>query len=171
MLSNLENSRERGAVTIFVTMVMLFLITVLVLGAFAISTSNMRAVGNVQVREEAIAAANLVIERRLSSNFTAAPTALDDARISVAYDPNNPVDPADYLVDLQVPVCVRATPVITTVASSVSLPGMTFGSGWDTIWELDATARNEATGAQARVVQGVRVLLTNKERADRCPDV
>jgi len=168
MLSNLENSRERGAVTIFVTMVMLFLITVLVLGAFAISTSNMRAVGNVQVREEAIAAANLVIERRLSSNFTAAPSALDDERISVAYDPNSP---ADYLVDLQAPICVRATPVITTVASSVSLPGMTFGSGWDTIWELDATARNEATGAQARVVQGVRVLLTNAERAARCPDV
>ena len=76
MHSNLGNSKERGAVTVFVTIVMLLLITVLVLGAFAISTSNMRAVGNVQVREEAIAAANLVIERRLSSDFTAAPTAI-----------------------------------------------------------------------------------------------
>ena len=168
MLSNQEYGRERGAVTIFVTIIMLVLITVLVLGAFAISTSNMRAVGNVQVREEAIAAANLVIERRLSSNFTAAPTALTDEPVNVADDPNSPTD---YLVDLQAPSCVRATQVITTSASSVSLPGMTFGSGWDTVWELDATASNEATGAQARVVQGVRVLLTDVEKAARCPDV
>jgi hypothetical protein len=168
MHSKLGNSKERGAVTVFVTIVMLLLITVLVLGAFAISTSNMRAVGNVQVREEAIAAANLVIERRLSSDFTAAPTAVTDEVINIADDPNSPTD---YLVDSQAPVCVRATEIITTSASSVSLPGMTFGSGWDTTWELGATARNEATGARARVVQGVRVQLTDTQKNNRCPDV
>lgn len=168
MFSNLEYGRQRGAVTIFVTIIMLVLMTVLVLGAYTLSTTNLHAVGNVQVRQEAIAAANLVIERRLSSSFTVTPTALTDEPINVAGDPNSPTD---YLVDLQAPTCVRATQVITTSASSVSLPGMTFGSGWDTIWELDATARNDATGAQARVVQGVRVLLTDVEKAARCPDV
>ena len=168
MHSNLGNSKERGAITIFVTIVMLLLITVLVLGAFAISSSNMRAVGNVQVREEAVAAANLVIERHLSSDFTAAPTAVSDEVINIADDPNSPTD---YLVDSQAPVCVRATQVITTSVSSVSLPGMSFGSGWDTVWELDSTARNEATGARAQVVQGVRVQLTDTQRNNRCPDV
>ena len=168
MYSNLKNNRERGAITVFVTIVMLLLITVLVLGAFAISSSNMRAVGNVQMREEAIAAANLVIERRLSSDFTAAPTAVLDEVINIADDPNSPTD---YLVDSQAPVCVRATEVLVTSSSSVSLPGMTFGSGWDTVWELDSTARNVATGASARVVQGVRVQLTDTQRNSRCPDV
>jgi hypothetical protein len=171
MNSKVAGRGERGAVTIFVTIIMLLLLTVMILAAYAVSTTNLQMVGNVQVREQAIAAANYVIESRLSSNFTAAPTALDDERVSMVADPNNPISPGDYLVDLLAPTCVRATRVIRTAASSVSLPGMTFGSGWDTIWELDATARNEASGAQARVVQGVRVQLTDAERADRCPDV
>lgn len=168
MRFDMNSNREQGAVTVFVTIIMLIMMTVMIIAAYAISSTNLRAVGNVQGRDEAIAAANLVIERRLSSNFTAAPSALDDEAVNVA---KNLGSAGDYLVDLQIPTCVRATPVITNVASSVSLPGMTFGSGWNTLWELNATARNEATGAQARVVQGVRVLLTNKEKADRCPDV
>ncbi len=168
MHSGIISRRERGAVTVFVTIIMLVLMTVLVLGAFAISTTNIRAVGNVQMRGEAIAGANLVIERRLSSDFTAVPTALTDEPVDVVNDPNSP---ATYLVNLLAPTCVRATQVMTTSVSSVSLPGMTFGNGWDTVWELDATASNDATGARARVVQGVRVLLTDAQKATRCPDV
>jgi TRAP-type C4-dicarboxylate transport system permease small subunit len=167
-LAKMAGRKERGAVTIFITVVMLIFLTVMVVAAFGMSSSNLQAVGNVQFRKEAIAAANYVIETRLSTNFTAAPTPLFDEPVHIN---NNPDAPTDYLVNLQTPTCVRATQIIVTVASSVSLPGMTFGSGWDTLWELDATATNPATGAQARVVQGVRVQLTNAERVARCPDV
>jgi hypothetical protein len=168
MRSYISRRKQQGAITVFISIIMLVMLTVLVIGSYAISSTTMRSVGNLQVREEAIAAANLVIERQLSGNFTAAPIALVDEQVNVAADPNSPTD---YYVNLLAPACVRATRVITTVASSVSLPGMTFGSGWDTVWELDATARNDATGAEARVVQGVRVLMTDAEKAARCPDV
>ena len=50
-------SSQRGVITIFISMLMLILITVLVVTAYSLSTTNLRAVGNVQVREEALAAA------------------------------------------------------------------------------------------------------------------
>ena len=169
MHSNLGNSKERGAVTVFVTIVMLLLITVLVLGAFAVQHFEYAAPWAMF----RCGKRPLLPQTWLSSGASvrilpAAPTAVTDEVINIADDPNSPTD---YLVDSQAPVCVRATEVIVTSASSVSLPGMTFGSGWDTVWELDSTARNEATGGRARVVQGVRVQLTDTQKENRCPDV
>ena len=74
----------------------------------------------------------------------------------------------DYQVQLAVPICVSANPVAATSASSVTLPGMSVASGWNTVWELDATATQAVTGASVRVLHGVRVLLTNSEKQEVC---
>tara|TARA_R110002110_G_scaffold245617_1_gene461952 strand:- start:12179 stop:12697 length:519 start_codon:yes stop_codon:yes gene_type:complete len=162
------SGRQQGAITIFITMVLLVLITLAVLAAFSMSTTNLRAVGNVQLRSEAQAAASYVIEQTLGSDFTVAPAAVVGIEVNML---NNPLSPARYLVDLAAPVCVRATVASTSSASSVTLPGLIVAGAWDTVWELDATATDPASGAQVRVVQGVRVLLSDANKNARCPDV
>ena len=53
---------QSGVITIFISMIMLLLITLLITTAFTLSTTNLRAVGNIQARAEAISAAEKVIE-------------------------------------------------------------------------------------------------------------
>ena len=157
--------RQRGVITIFICMVMLILITVLVTTAFSLSTMNLRAVGNAQVREEAIAAANLYIEQTVASPFTENPAAA--AVTDFPIDINGDTVP-DYLVDLAVPICVRSTRAIVNTSSSVTLPGMTAVGAWNTIWELNATATDTTTGARVQVLHGVRVLLSQIDKDARC---
>ena len=156
--------RQRGIVTIFVSMILLLLITLMVVTAYSLSTTNLRAVGNVQARDEAIAAANAIIERTISVNFW---------EITQASDPSEEVDlngdgVTDYLVDLAKPRCVRVFPLNRTTSASVTLPGMSATSAWNTIWELDATASEATTGARVRVIQGVRKILKTSLKDALC---
>ena len=67
--------RSQSGATLIVGLIMLVLITVIVLSAFTFSSSNLKSVGNMQIREEALAAANLATEQVIASPFTDAPTA------------------------------------------------------------------------------------------------
>ena len=136
----------------------------MVVTAYSLSTMNLRAVGNVQAREEAIAAANAIIERTISVNFW---------EITEASDPPEEVDingdgVTDYLVDLAKPRCVRVFPIARTTSASVTLPGMSASSAWNTVWELDATASEATTGARVRVIQGVRTILKTSLKDALC---
>ena len=152
---------QGGAITIFICMIMLIFMTLMVIAGYSMSTVNLQSVGNAQVREEAIAAAQSVIEQVVASPFTDAPATavLTDFPIDIDGDGTT-----DYLVDLIQPVCVRFTRANTSVASSVTLPGMTAVDAWNTIWELDATATDAATGARVQLRQGVRKLLSDTEK-------
>ena len=156
-------ARQRGAITLFLSLLMLLLITVLVTTAFTMSTTGLRAVGNMQVRQEAIAAAQAVIETELSGPFFAAPTELLDQPVDIDEDGNT-----DYEVDLAEPVCVQAYQATITSVSSVTLPGMTSASAWNTIWEFEATVEDPRSGARVVVVQGVRALLSQSEKDLTC---
>ncbi len=158
----MQARQQRGAVTIFISMIILLLMTVLVLTAYTLSTTNLRAVGNVQARNEAISAANMQIEAAIQSEFWNTSTA-----ITYLVDLNlDGVD--DYSVLMQVPRCVRANQAAGSTSSSVTLPGMTTNDFWQTIWELDATATNSATGAEVQITQGVRVLLSTVLKDTYC---
>jgi hypothetical protein len=152
---------QRGAITIFICMMMLIFITLMVVTAFSLSSVNLQSVGNAQVREEAISAAQSVIEEVVASPFTDDPvTAIkDDFPVDINADGTT-----DYLINMPEPVCLRFTRANTSVASSVTLPGMTAVDAWNTIWELDATATDATTGARVRVRQGVRKLLSDTEK-------
>lgn len=158
---------QRGAITILIALIMLVVITVMVTTAFSLSTINLKAVGNAQVREEALAAAHIVIEQTVASPFALDPNsaAVTDLPIDIY---NGPIDGDEYLVTLAAPRCVRAVQAAVSTASSVTLPGMTSVSAYNTIWELDATATEVTTGAKVRVKQGVRVLLNEIERNTVC---
>jgi Tfp pilus assembly protein PilX len=154
---------QRGVVTIFVSMILLLLITLLVITAYSLSTMNLRAVGNVQARQEALAAANAIIEKTIPLAFWEITTAQTDQAVDLNTD-----GVTDYLVDLEIPRCVRAVKVASTTSASVTLPGMTSSSAWNTIWELDATATEATTGTRVRVLQGVRILLSSTLKNALC---
>jgi len=159
-LSALPNI-QRGA-TLVVGLIMLLLITLVVSSAFTLSGTNLKSVGNMQLRDEAIAAANTASEVVLSSSFTANPAAE-----SIPVDINN--DGAnDYTVEIAAPECIQAT-----VSGDAPLCDEEIllcpSDTWNTVWKLKATVTDPASGASSVVNSGVRVLLTQSQCDDVCP--
>ena len=160
-----KHPAQRGAALV-VGMIMLLLITVMLITALNLGTTNFRAVSNMQFRNEAIAAANAAIEQVISSPFTDAPAA---ESINVDIDNNAPTD---YVVEVAEPQCIFAAQAFGADPSSLSLPAsMTVASTWNTVWDLDATVNGGANagGAAVRVRSGVRVLLTESQKNTVCP--
>lgn len=151
---------QRGA-TLVVALVMLLLFTLLVSGALTMSTVNLKAVGNMQVREEALAAANMAIDQVLSSSFSDAPAAEE-----VVVDINND-GTDDYTAAIAVPACIRAT--IAGDAPKCEIGLVCPSSTYNTVWELRATVTDPNSGAQTVVRSGVRVLLSEAKRNAVCP--
>ncbi|MEP4487284.1 MAG: hypothetical protein ABJ013_16745 [Halioglobus sp.] len=159
------NRGEEGVITIFVSLVLLILVTLLITTSFSLSTINLRAVGNVQSRDEALSAASLVIEEVLTEDF--GDPAVLVARSNVVDINSDGVN--DYQVDIAVPICIRATQASIDTASSVQLPGFSAVGAWNTIWEINAVATESVSGASVNVIQGVRILLDETEKNAVCP--
>lgn len=162
MIAPVSMRAQRGA-TLVVGLIMLVLLTLLVTSAFMLSTGNLKAVGNMQFRNEAIAAANKRIEEVLSTDFTAVPPA-NPVNVDIDGD-----GAGDYEVTVEPPTCVRASVALLSVESSMKLPSMTTATHWNTVWEIDAAVNDALTGASTRVRQGVRVLLTTSQKNSLCP--
>ncbi|MEH6637499.1 MAG: hypothetical protein V7700_18420 [Halioglobus sp.] len=172
MIAMTSFSTQRGVITIFISMLMLLFITVMVLTAYSLSTTNLRAVGNVQARDEAIAAANKMIELTVGSAFTAVGKDPNEAAVDgfqVYINANQTTPEYVYLVDLLAPRCVRSYRANTTTTSSVTLPGMSASGAYNTIWELDATATEAASNASVRVIHGIRILMDEIRKNELCP--
>lgn len=150
-----SKSTQRGA-TLVVGLIMLVLITLMVTTAFVLSNGNLKAVGNMQFRDEAIAAANLAIEQVISTDFTAAPVALNDFGVDIDQDGK-----PDYFVDVNVPQCVKG---VAAPPDPASLSGVESGlkglSDFNTVWEIRAQVNDATTGAAVTVWQGVRKRMT-----------
>lgn len=163
-MSRATVARQRGAALV-IGLIMLVLITVMLMAALNMSTTNFRSVSNMQFRDEAIAAANKAIEQVITNNdFTGTPT---NEEILVDMDDDGT---PDYDVEMAAPVCISATQANQPVYSDESLgPTMSVSSNWNTVWELDANVTDAAgTGAVARVHAGVRALLSSTEKSAVC---
>lgn len=158
-----SSHRNQRGVTLVIGLIMLVLLTLIVTTAFNLSTSNLRSVGNMQIRDEAIAAANIAIEMEVGSPFTNTPAAVDDRPVDIDNDGTT-----DYLVDIAQPQCIRASQAIRDVLTSVTLPGMSSSPYWNTIWDFDATVTDAKSGASVRIRQGARVLLTETQKDAVC---
>jgi Tfp pilus assembly protein PilX len=157
---------HEGGAALVIGMIMLVLITLMLVTALNLGTTNFRAMSNMQYRAEAVAAANEAIEQVMSTPFTAAPAAE-----TVNVDVDNDAD-TDYEVQVAVPQCIYASPAFGADPSSLSLPvSMSASSTWNTVWDLDATATDadDTVGANVRVRAGVRVLLSEAEKDAVCP--
>jgi Tfp pilus assembly protein PilX len=163
MIRNYRQS-QRGAALV-VGLIMLVLITIMMLSALVLSTSNFRSVSNMQFREEAIAAANRAIDEVISSNFTASPTAE-----VIAVDVNND-DVDDYFVQIDTPVCISATQAFGADPSSLQVsPDLSVASTWNTVWDIRASvnADENAGGAAIVIRAGVRALLSEAQKESVC---
>jgi Tfp pilus assembly protein PilX len=180
-MSSSMRPAQRGAAMV-VSLIMLVLITLMVIAALNLGMSNFRAVSNTQFREQAIAAANVAIQDRVSSNFSGPVVDLAQGTIATTYDNidlNNDGTP-DYTVAIT-PACVSAAVAEAADPSSVSLPGvMSVASTWNTVWDVRAevspssvptgvTLVADPGGAKVIVHAGVRVLLTQSQKDDACP--
>lgn len=154
--------RERGA-TLIVGLILLVLITLMVTAAFNLSSSNLKSVGNMQFRSEALAATNKAVEQVVASAFTTSPLAQ-----SIDVDMNND-GTRDYMVSIAAPTCISATVAAEATLSSLSLgAGMSSAANWDTLWEIDATVTDPVSGAFVRTRTGIRVLRTQSQKDAEC---
>lgn len=154
--------RQRGA-TLVVGLIMLTLVTLMVTTAFTLSSSNLKAVGNMQFRNEATAAANKAIEQIVSSSFT---TAIANEIINV--DLNND-GTSEYAVTVIRPTCIRAARTGKPYPSSLTMPGMSVASNWNTVWNIEAVVTDATTGASVRTHAGIRALRSQAQKDTECP--
>ncbi|MNZ33066.1 hypothetical protein D3C78_504040 [compost metagenome] len=150
---------QQGA-TLIVGLIMLLLFTLMISSAFMMSSTNLKAVGNMQSRSEALAAANKVVEDVVSTDFVGAGTQ------EFQVDMNNDLTP-DYQVQIAEPVCVKASISREVAPSSVNLVVMSSNT-WNTVWEVNATASDSVGGASVNVRVGVRVLLSDSLKNTHC---
>ena len=162
--------RQRG-VTLIIGMIMLVLITVMVISAYSLSSTNFKAVGNMQFRNEAIAAANKAIEQVVGTNFTTGFITVP-AQQTITYDNNNDTV-TDYTVTVEQPVCVQSSVTSgglgTGQFSSVELEGFNVSTNYTTLWDIKATVTDAVSGTSVVVRQGVRTQITSVQRDAVCP--
>ena len=155
--------RKQSGLTLFVAMIILVMITLLVVSAFRVSNTNLKIVGSMQGRQEAVASAQAAIEQVLSSKFfTENPAIVAATPIDVDINGDTTTD---FTVTMAQPRCVRTAPVVMSnpptklqldCAGSSRFPSATTPT-WcsNTIWELEATTTDRLTAAQTSVRQGV----------------
>lgn len=160
--------RSQGGVTLLVTLIMLILITLMVTTSFTLSKSNLKSVGNMQFRNEALAAANVAIEQQISSaNSFSNPVA---KTISVG----------SYSVTVAKPVCLYVSDVaektsadgnaplkLDSAAASATRSGTGTGTGTgvangaylNTYWDIAVTVNDGISGALVTAHQGIKITL------------
>lgn len=166
---------QRGAVLI-VGLIVLMLITLMVTAAFKFSTYNLKSVGNMQSRNEAIAAANKGIEQMIASwDFSSPLTSGPSYDIDID---NN--DVKDYTVAVGTPACVKATPMRIAGskgddctkeqigAGTICVAGVAEAIKFNVIWDVPATATSP-DGTYVRVRQGISLSLTKAQCSAACP--
>lgn len=144
---------QRGA-TLVVGLIMLLVITLMVSSAFMLSSTNLKSVGNMQYRDEAIGAANVAIEQVISSSaIFITPTSQE-------------IVVGSYSVNVAAPVCLYATEVVTNTSGDQNPNIYIEGSGGsstlgflDTQWEITATVNDGMSGTRVTTRQGIKITL------------
>jgi Tfp pilus assembly protein PilX len=182
--------REQG-ITLVTALIMLLLLTMLALASVNLGNSNLQVVGNMQRRDQALAAAHAVLEESISSpTFTQTP---DSALSNTCGAPNQRcVDTdGDGKNDIKVtlspaPSCVKVQPIKNSdldlsdnedmgcavgASQMHGVAGAADGNSDcdNSVWDVSAVATDDATQASVKVVQGVAVRISRDDVATNCP--
>jgi Tfp pilus assembly protein PilX len=176
--------RRQGGAALIVGLIMLVLITLAVTAGFTLSNTNLKSVGNMQNRNEAVAAANRAIEEVAASlllpGVDGSPSlAMPQATVS-RVDINND-GTTDYTVQIAAPTCVRATKSTDTggggTAGAGGIGGSSSSSGsglsalpdqYNSVWDISTSVTDTASGTVTAVRQGVRALLSKEQFEALC---
>ncbi|MEJ7929019.1 PilX N-terminal domain-containing pilus assembly protein [Ramlibacter sp. AN1015] len=176
--SSHRSPRRQSGFSLLIGMIILVILTLLLVSAIRTNTGNLRIVGNQQVMDESIAAAQQVIEEVISQNFTIAPAAAVRP-VDVNGDTN-----ADYSVAVATPGCKSNTPIYNDFpnirpeclasgsminSGQVNAGGAPIGTAqsWCSLqlWEVQGESTGAAGGGalssnvRARVTQGVSLFV------------
>lgn len=177
--------RQEGA-TLFTALIMLVAITLLALSALNSTTTDLKVVGNMQSRNEALNAAQQAIETAISSPrfFETPDDALPDpcgAPNTLCTDLNGDGAP-EYVTRLEpAPACVSARVIRTSELSLASAEDLGCvnrrgrrGSSnanslcADTRWEITAEASSTFSGTKVTVTQGVELRVAAADAEALC---
>lgn len=156
---------QTGA-TLVVSMIMLVVLTLLAVTAIRSGTTNLRIVGNMQVKAETTAAAQQAIEEVIDGDFTSVPAAQSiDVDMGVA----------TYTVQVTKPTCSNSVPVtLDELKKEDPDDALCFGDNDQMpvidsegkqlttaakcnkqVWEVQAEVTDANSGAKTSVVQGI----------------
>jgi hypothetical protein len=156
-------ARQRGA-TLIIGLILLVLISLIVVNAVTLSSSNLKAVSNMQVRNESVAAADQAIERFISAPFYNS-VGTQTFAVDINGDGTN-----DYSVIVGQPQCLGWKQASVAAPSDVELPpNMQFAAEFQTDWDIVATVSDSASGAAVEVHEGVRKRLSQAVKEAVCP--
>jgi len=186
---------QRGA-TLIVALIVLVLLTLFAVTSFNLGKSSLQTVGNAQSRNEAMAAAQQAVEEAVSTTrLFQTPNAVilngvascnDGAANTKCVDVNGDDTPDITVTLTPTPTCISATPILNS-ALNPSLPndagcaiqaGQGFGVAGantgsslcsDSLWDVNAVAQDNFTGAQYTVTQGVGVRVATDDVSATCP--
>jgi Tfp pilus assembly protein PilX len=181
--------RQHGA-TLLMALIFLVLLSLLAISAYNGTNTNLRVVGNMQAREQAMAAAQVALEQTVSSaNFSTNPDQVAANPVNVDIDNDGDTDFAVRITPQ--PKCYRSQP-IKTVDLNPALPSdlacmksgvvttgglemdtATGGAAADSLcanteWNVRAEATDAATGATVAVNQGVAIRVLATDAANAC---
>ena len=160
--------RQRG-VTLIVGLIMLVLITLMVTTAFTLGTTNLKSVGNMQFRNESIAAANKAVEQMVGTYFGPTMTTVPGTQ-TITFDINND-GTSDYSVLVPPPSCVEVKLVPSTASTPCdpTMPWTCTTSSYSTLWDIETQVTDAISGSSIRIHQGVRKELTQSQCDALCP--
>ncbi len=153
------NNSQRGT-TLVVSLIMLVVLTLLVVSGIRSSNVNLRIVGNMQVQEEARAAAQQAIEEVISNtNFTLATPAARTVN--------------GYTVTFTQPVCLSSKPIAVgdhglPSDGSCLVSALASPLCYWTTWDIAATAKDLKTGATTILHQGISMLAGSDAALNNC---
>ena len=145
-------NQQQGS-TLLVSLIFLVVITLFGVSAINTSNLNLRIASNAQFQQQALAAAQLGIEKAMGSmtTFTAPNTQ------TITLDVNKDGTP-DYTATVAPATCLGSTPA---VGNSVEFCALAGACDNKTNWELVSTVNDASTGAKVTIRQGVKITLSN----------
>lgn len=157
--------RQRGAALI-IALIVITLVSLVVVGAFNLSSSNLKGVANTQFRSEGISAANLAVEQVVSGSFL---TILNSTReVEFDLDANGT---SDYRAKVYVPQCplrVRRLRLDAPSGYETSDGTPILAGEYTADYELRSVVSasevdTSGTGVSVTIRQGVRVPMSETD--------
>lgn len=151
--------RRQQGVTLFVTLIMLVVLTLFALSAFNLSSVNLKIVGNYQQQKEAEALVAQTLERVMSTVtiFTTPAATCLPSGVAPSGSPLACASTSDVLIEK--PLCNYTAPAKGYTKKIGEL------TPEDTSWQLRGSYTDPVTKASTAIVQGVAVRLL----AGNCP--
>lgn len=181
--------RQRGT-TLIVALIMLVLLTLFAVSSLNTANTNVRVVGNMQAKAEAMNVAQETIEKTLSTpqfitspaNAVPDPCGTPNTR---CVDINGDGTPEFTITLTPQPACVTVTPILNSDLNFSNSEDLGCAAGQQqqfgvagavtgnslcstTAWEIRAQAVDSSTGATAAITQGIGIRISADDAAASC---